>query len=401
MRSVTVNILVAFVAHASATEQATNRMGDKQHDSLDKLADHLVDKLFERVLKASQPQQSEVEATMLAKPGAVAMPSRTSLLLRTPTGSYRATQRAAGAPQPALTQGSAGKRGAGLCFAKPAFEQDPGMKQQMEATEHAMAEHEVQRQLKMAATIVQSADMQDEMKALRNDPELKPMFDEMSTGGQNVIMKYYSDAEFLKKVGERLGNVPGHRMQEAQQAMGEAFAKIKELIPGQGETRTVLAMRRSAARAGELEAPNFLDENGDDLGKVALRLIGSTMMVHNGLDKLADPSGFAKFVVEPYLHLPEALCVPATYAAAGIELVAPVLILLGIATRLASLGLLGTMGAAIIFHLGKTGLEGFPFGVVEAHQYGFETATVYAALYAYLALAGPGKYSIEGSGKGE
>lgn len=122
-------------------------------------------------------------------------------------------------------------------------------------------------------------------------------------------------------------------------------------------------------------------------------------MVHNGLDKLADPAGFAKFVVEPYLHLPEALCVPATYAAAGIELVAPVLILLGIATRLASLGLLGTMGAAIIFHLGKTGLEGFPLAVVPAHQYGFETAAVYAALYAYLALAGPGKYSIEGSGK--
>lgn len=242
MRRVTANLLVAFVAHASATELAANRMGDMQHDSLDKLADNLVDKLFDRVLKASQLHHSEVDATMLAKPGALAMPSRTSLPLRTPPGSNRATQTAARAPRLAQAQGFpglAGKRGAGLCFAKPNIEQDPAMKQRIEGTEEAIADPEVQRQLKMAATIVQSKDMQEEMKALRNDPELKPMFDEMSTGGQDAIMKYYTNPEFLRKVGERLGNVPGHHMQEAQQAMGEAFAKVKELVMGQGGLRFV------------------------------------------------------------------------------------------------------------------------------------------------------------------
>ena len=40
------------------------------------------------------------------------------------------------------------------------------------------------------------------------------------------------------------------------------------------------------------------------------------VQIHNGLDKLQDPEGFAKFVVEPYLgFLPMPLLW--TYAAAG------------------------------------------------------------------------------------
>merc|ERR1719217_1945341 len=99
-------------------------------------------------------------------------------------------------------------------------------------------------------------------------------------------------------------------------------------------------MRRASPVVKAEAGGNFLQESGSDLGALGLRIIGSTMMVHNGLDKLSDPAGFAKFVVEPYLHLPEALCLPSTYLAAGIELVGPVLILLGLATRLASIGLL-------------------------------------------------------------
>ena len=48
-------------------------------------------------------------------------------------------------------------------------------------------------------------------------------------------------------------------------------------------------------------------------------------MVHNGLDKLVDPEGFAKFVVEPYLgflpHDEPLSFVTWTYLAAGAELV--------------------------------------------------------------------------------
>merc|ERR1711871_1321200 len=66
-------------------------------------------------------------------------------------------------------------------------------------------------------------------------------------------------------------------------------------------------------------------------------------------------------------------------------------------SRLCSLGLFGVMGMAVLFHLDEAGLEGFPFGVVEAHEYGYELAAVYAFVFLYFAVAGPGKYSL-GSG---
>jgi uncharacterized membrane protein YphA (DoxX/SURF4 family) len=226
--------------------------------------------------------------------------------------------------------------------------------------------------LAMASRMAQSKDMQEKMASLREDPELKPMFDEMEKEGPTAVIKYYSDLKFLRQVGTKLIFSPA-QSQEAQQM--------------------VLSMRKTGTQVRA--NTDTVEDLGSDIGALGLRVISSAMMVHNGLDKLADPSGFAKFVVEPYLHLPEALCLPATYAAAGVEVVAPVLLILGIATRLSSLGLLGTMGAAIVFHLSKTGLEGFPFAVVPAHQYGFETAAIYAAVYAYLALAGAGKFSLD------
>ena len=117
-------------------------------------------------------------------------------------------------------------------------------------------------------------------------------------------------------------------------------------------------------------------------------------MVHNGLDKLADPEGFAKFVVEPFLpFVPEPVL--ATYLAAGVEIAAPALLVLGLATRLSSFALFSTMGLAVVFHVNQTGLEGFPLGVVENHAYAYETAALYAAVFGYLTLAGPGRVSVD------
>ena len=132
----------------------------------------------------------------------------------------------------------------------------------------------------------------------------------------------------------------------------------------------------------------------NDIGALGLRLTASSLMVHNGLDKLADPEGFAKFVVEPYLHLPEPVLL--TYLAAGAEIACPVLLVLGFLTRPAALALLGTMGAAVYFHIQQSGLEGFPLAVVENHAYAYETAALYFAIFLYLLVAGPGRFSIDG-----
>ena len=131
------------------------------------------------------------------------------------------------------------------------------------------------------------------------------------------------------------------------------------------------------------------------LGALGLRLAQGALMVHNGLDKLADPDGFAEFVVSQHLDfLPDALTPEQwTIGAAGVEIVAPVLLAIGVLPRLSALSLLGTMSMAVVFHVHATGLEGFPLGVVEAHQYAFETASLYAAMYLYLFLAGPGRFS--------
>jgi uncharacterized membrane protein YphA (DoxX/SURF4 family) len=133
----------------------------------------------------------------------------------------------------------------------------------------------------------------------------------------------------------------------------------------------------------------------EDLGVLSLRLGVSVMMFHNGLDKLADPEGFSTFVVAKYLSfLPEPLLW--TYAAAGAELVCPILLALGLLARPSALALFSTMCFAVLFHLNDTGAQGFPLAVVESHQYAFETSALYAAVFLYFVLAGPGKLSLGG-----
>ena len=149
--------------------------------------------------------------------------------------------------------------------------------------------------------------------------------------------------------------------------------------------------RRSVATCASESEPSI----AVSLGALGLRLAQGALMVHNGLDKLADPEGFAEFVVSEHLDfLPDALSPEQwTIGAAGVEIIAPVFLAIGLLPRLSALSLLGTMSMAIAFHVHATGLEGFPLGVVEAHQYAFETASLYAAVYLYLFLAGPGRFS--------
>ena len=66
-------------------------------------------------------------------------------------------------------------------------------------------------------------------------------------------------------------------------------------------------------------------------------------MVHNGLDKLADPEGFAEFVVSEHLDfLPDALSPEQwTIGATGVEIIAPVFLAIGLLPRLSALSYSG------------------------------------------------------------
>ena len=51
------------------------------------------------------------------------------------------------------------------------------------------------------------------------------------------------------------------------------------------------------------------------------------------------------------------------------------------------LAMLGTMLAAVIFHLLNTGPEGFPLAVVKQHSYNYELAAMYVAVLGYFTAA--------------
>lgn len=105
-------------------------------------------------------------------------------------------------------------------------------------------------------------------------------------------------------------------------------------------------------------------------------------MIHNGLNKLADVQGFADNVIS-LIGLPYPIFF--TYCAAYIELIGSIFIILGLLTRLNAIALLATMGVAIFFHLKANGLKVTPL----------ETASLYATLYTFFLVSGPGAWSLD------
>jgi len=114
----------------------------------------------------------------------------------------------------------------------------------------------------------------------------------------------------------------------------------------------------------------------------AVRVIVGSLMIHNGLDKLADVPGFANGVVA-FMGIPFPIFF--TYCAAYTEIISSILLILGAVTQFSALSLLLTMLMALYFHLKKTGLE-----VPE-----FEMAGLYASFYLLFAIHGGGKFSVD------
>tara|TARA_Y100001968_G_scaffold327475_1_gene372610 strand:- start:672 stop:1223 length:552 start_codon:yes stop_codon:yes gene_type:complete len=131
-----------------------------------------------------------------------------------------------------------------------------------------------------------------------------------------------------------------------------------------------------------------------ELSIFALRIGFSLFMVHHGLEKLNDPEGFAEFVVGKYFPFLPGDPIIWTYAAGVTQVICPLGLSTGIFARISALGILGTMVFACYFHFIDTGLEGFPFGVVEGHNYAFELSAIYAVISFYFLCAGPGRLSL-------
>ncbi|MCM1983137.1 DoxX family protein [Lyngbya confervoides] len=126
--------------------------------------------------------------------------------------------------------------------------------------------------------------------------------------------------------------------------------------------------------------PAVTDNTGFQLTTLVVRVLVGALMIHNGLDKLSDVSGFAENVVA-FIGLPFPVFL--TYCAAYIEIISSTLLALGLLTRLNGLALLSTMLVAIFFHLKSDGFQVPPL----------ETASLYALIFLFFTIYGAGRFS--------
>lgn len=113
-----------------------------------------------------------------------------------------------------------------------------------------------------------------------------------------------------------------------------------------------------------------------------LRTVVGIMMIHNGLDKLADIESFAHGYVE-VIGLPFPIFF--SYVAALTELTGAPLLAIGFLTRPAAFGLFSTMCVAMYHHLLVAGLN-LPY---------LELSAVYAACFLLFTVNGAGLFSTD------
>ena len=128
--------------------------------------------------------------------------------------------------------------------------------------------------------------------------------------------------------------------------------------------------------------PNLEPDAKFQLAWTVLRVVVGIVMVHNGLDKLANIESFAQAYVE-YIGLPFPIFF--SYVAAFTELIGAPLVALGLLTRPAALGLLATMSVAIYHHILVAGLS-IPY---------LELSAIYAACFLFFTINGAGSLSVD------
>lgn len=161
--------------------------------------------------------------------------------------------------------------------------------------------------------------------------------------------------------------------------------------PGQLAAKTKLEKK--------LELLSKLEWSWSDIGLLVLRVNTALLMVHHGLDKLADADTFANGTVAVYFAFLPGPPLFWTYLSAGIEIVGSACWIAGVLTRPAAALLAGTMVNALAFHLMAFGAQNFPLCPDAAcGSYTFEPSLAYLGVATFLALHGPGKFSLKPNG---
>ena len=128
--------------------------------------------------------------------------------------------------------------------------------------------------------------------------------------------------------------------------------------------------------------PNISPDFWQQTSWAILRAVIGIVMIHNGTDKLANIESFAEAYVA-YIGLP--FPVFFSYIAAFTELIGAPLLILGLFTRPAALGLFATMCVAMYHHVLVAGLS-IPY---------LELSAIYAASFLFFTINGAGLFSTD------
>ncbi len=145
---------------------------------------------------------------------------------------------------------------------------------------------------------------------------------------------------------------------------------------------TMVAQQRFLSLGESVFRPNQSTNVGFQISWTILRVVAGTVMIHNGLDKLANIESFAQAYVA-YLGLPFPITL--SYMAAFTELIGAPLVALGLFTRPAALGLFFTMTVAMYHHIKVAGLS-IPY---------LELSALYASVFLFFVVNGGGRFSVD------
>jgi putative oxidoreductase len=144
----------------------------------------------------------------------------------------------------------------------------------------------------------------------------------------------------------------------------------------------MIAQQRILSLGGLALQPNQSSNTAFQISWTILRVVAGVVMVHNGLDKLANIESFAQAYVA-YLGLPFPITL--SYMAAFTELIGAPLVALGLFTRPAAMGLFFTMLVAMYHHVKVAGLS-IPY---------LELSALYAATFLFFVINGGGRFSVD------
>jgi len=186
--------------------------------------------------------------------------------------------------------------------------------------------------------------------------------------------------------------------------------QMTELAKSNGHELGFLVNLKAQPGKSDQENEEFiseeLQETFNELAYLFMRLSVGAVMVHHGMEKILSSEMFTKFAIDKYFSFLPGPHIYWTYLVGYIQYLAPFFMGLGIFSRAAAASLAGVMTGALAQSVIQNGWEKFPmfelaglnqklkYGVPIFHNYGWEVPLLYVAIFSFVAVNGPGKFSI-------